>query len=148
MTRYRRTQIGWTVIIVMTIGMAIFAAMLPHSGMRIVGAGGLIVIVAGLAVFSTLTIEVTDKEFRFHFTFGLFGRKIPLAAIAECVEVKNPVLYGYGIHVTPAGTLYNVSGSKAVELRLRGGDRLRVGSDEPERVCAAVEPLLAKPGSG
>jgi hypothetical protein len=144
MIQYRHTQIGWTIIIFMAIGVAIFAAILAHSGMSIVALAGLIVMAAGLAVFSTLTIEVTDEELRFYFTFGLFGREIPLAAIDKCVEVENSVLYGYGIRITPVGKLYNVSGSKAVELRLRGGDRLRVGSDEPKRVCAAVEPLLAK----
>ncbi|HEV2721172.1 MAG TPA: hypothetical protein VG323_14210 [Thermoanaerobaculia bacterium] len=144
MTHYRHTQIGWLIIVFMGAGAAIFAAILAHSGMSIIALGGLIVMAAMLAIFSTLTIEVTDEEFRFHFTFGLFGREIPLPAIAKCVEVENSVLYGWGIRVTPVGKLYNVSGAKAVELRMRGGDRLCVGSDEPARVCAVLEPLLTR----
>jgi len=143
MTHYRHTQIGWLLIAFMGGGTAIFAAILRH-GMSIVALAGFVVTAAALIAFSTLTIEVTDEEFRFHFTFGLFGREIPLAAIGKCMEVENSVLYGWGIRVTPSGKLYNVSGTKAVELRMRGGDRVRVGSDEPARVCAAVEPLLAK----
>lgn len=144
MTHYRHTQIGWLVIVFMGGGAAIFAAILARSGMSVVSLGGLIVMAAAMAVFSSLTIEITDEEFRFHFTFGLFGREIPLAGIAKCMEVENSVLYGWGIRATPVGKLYNVSGTKAVELRMRGGDRIRVGSDEPGAVCRAVEPLLAK----
>jgi len=144
MTHYRHTQIGWLIIVFMAAGVAIFAAILARSGTSIVALGGLIVTAALLVVFSTLTIEVTDEDLRFHFTFGLFGREIPLAAIAKCLEVESSVLYGWGIRVTPVGKLYSVSGTKAVELRLRGGDRIRVGSDEPGRVCSVVEPLLAK----
>lgn len=138
MTRYRHTQIGWVTIVITAVGIAVFGAILVHERGSIVGLVGLLVVAAALAVFSTLTIEITDEEFRFHFSFGLFARKIPMAAIAECAEVEISMLYGWGIRMTPAGKLYNVSGRKGVELRLRSGERLLVGSDEPARVCAAV----------
>jgi hypothetical protein len=34
--------------------------------------------------------------------------------------------------------LYNVSGTGAVEIKLRSGQRFRVGSDEPEALAQAL----------
>lgn len=52
----------------------------------------------GIDRVSTLTIEVTDEELRFHFTFDLFEREMPLASIAKCVEAERSFLHGWGIH--------------------------------------------------
>jgi hypothetical protein len=45
---------------------------------------------------------------------------------------------GWGIRVTSRGMLYNVSGTGAVEVRLRSGERFRLGSDEPETLLRAI----------
>lgn len=139
---YRHTQIGWLVLIVIGGAATLFAALLARSGPSLILIVGLMITAAALVVFSTLTVEVADDEFRFHFSFGLFGREIPLAAIARCVVVENSILDGWGIRNTALGKLYNVSGTRGVELWLRSGTRLRVGSDEPQRVCDALEPLI------
>jgi hypothetical protein len=46
--------------------------------------------------------------------------------------------YGWSIRLTPHGWLYSVSGLAAVELTLQDGKRLRIGTDEPERLCQAI----------
>jgi len=61
-----------------------------------------------------------------------------LAAIRTCIVVRNRWWYGWGIRWTPRGWLYNVSGLAAVELTLTDGRRLRIGIDEPERLCEAI----------
>ncbi|HEU4752170.1 MAG TPA: hypothetical protein VFU47_03600, partial [Armatimonadota bacterium] len=35
-------------------------------------------------------------------------------------------------------SVYNVSGLEAVELRMKGGGRFRIGTDEPRELCAAI----------
>jgi len=57
--------------------------------------------------------------------------------------VTNPWWYGWGIHLTPSGWLYNVGGARAVQLDLHNGRSLRVGTDEPERLCEAITVLKA-----
>ena len=52
-------------------------------------------------------------------------------------------MYGWGIHLTPRGGLYNVSGFRAVAVRLKGGKRFLLGTDEPERVCEAISLALS-----
>ena len=49
----------------------------------------------------------------------------------------NP-LYGWGIRYPFDGWLYNVSGLQAVELTVKGEGNLRIGTDEPETLVAAL----------
>ena len=46
--------------------------------------------------------------------------------------------YGWGIHLTPYGWLYNVSGWDAVAITLRNGRRVSLGTDQPNELCAAI----------
>ncbi len=48
-----------------------------------------------------------------------------------------------GIHLTPEGWLYNVSGFRAVAVRLKSGKRFLLGTDEPERLCQAISRALS-----
>ena len=74
---------------------------------------------------------------------GWIGRSFPLREIRSWTPVTNPWWYGWGIHLTPSGWLYNVGGSRAVQLDLHNGRSLRVGTDEPERLCEAITVLKA-----
>jgi hypothetical protein len=56
--------------------------------------------------------------------------------------VRNPWYYGWGIRITPDGLLYNVSGTRAVEITLTDGSKLRLGTDEPEALCQAIRSWL------
>ena len=101
----------------------------------------LVVAVAGVGLwtFGSMTTTVDHDRFRFWFGPGWIGRSFPLDEITSWSAVTNPWWYGWGIHLTPQGWLYNVGGSGAVQLELRDGRRLRVGTDEPERLCDAIE---------
>jgi hypothetical protein len=46
--------------------------------------------------------------------------------------------------LTPHGWLYNVAGRGAVEITLKGGRRFRIGTDEPERLCYAIQQAVAE----
>ena len=48
-----------------------------------------------------------------------------------------------GIRWWGHGWLYNVSGFKAVEIELASGKRLRIGTDEPERLAQAISAATA-----
>jgi hypothetical protein len=41
--------------------------------------------------------------------------------------------------------LYNVSGVQAVELELRSGKRLRIGTDEPTKLCEMIRTMKELP---
>jgi hypothetical protein len=53
-------------------------------------------------------------------------------------RVRNPWYYGWGIRFISNGMVYNVSGFDAVEIALADGRRVRLGTDEPDAVIAAL----------
>lgn len=46
---------------------------------------------------------------------------------------------GWGIRYFGEGFLYNVNGLKAIELFLENGKKLRIGTDEPEKLGDALK---------
>ena len=60
--------------------------------------------------------------------------------IVSADVVRNPIIYGWGMHMIPRGWVYNVSGRSAVEVNLKDGTRLRLGTDEPEALVRAITP--------
>ena len=77
---------------------------------------------------------------------GVFQKSFPVGDVYSAQAVHNPWWYGLGIHRTRDGWLYNVGGSDAVELHLEGDRRARIGTDEPERLLAAIRQVTASRG--
>jgi hypothetical protein len=138
MSYYRHTQIGAIMLGMLGAGMLVLGAILLAGGR----AEPLLAVLALLAViavlFASLTIEIQGGVLTLRFGPGLIRKRVPLATIRSCEIVQNPWWYGWGIRLTPRGWLYNVSGFAAVELTLQNGQRLRIGTDEPERLCQAI----------
>jgi hypothetical protein len=88
--------------------------------------------------FSSLTVEVTPTRLIWFFGPGLLRKSIEREAIMGATPVRNPWWYGWGIHLTPRGWLYNVGGLDAVELALSNGSKLRIGSDEAAALARAL----------
>ena len=103
----------------------------------VIGASMLIA-VSSIWIFSSLHVEVDDTTLRWYFGRGVPKFSIPLHEIQDARVVKNSWIYGLGIHLTPSGWLYNVSGSKAVEVTRLNGKRVRIGTDEPDALLAAI----------
>ena len=91
-----------------------------------------------LALFWGLRVEVTDDAVRLAFGAGIVRRSIPRARIAAARQVQNKWYWGFGIRLTPHGWMWNISGTDAVELEYTNGKRFRIGTDEPERLLAAL----------
>ena len=90
--------------------------------------------------FSSLTVEVSDGELIWFFGPGIWKKRLARAEIVSAATVRSPWWYGIGIHLTPRGWLYNVGGLDAVEVTLASGRRLRIGSDAPDALAAALRP--------
>lgn len=136
---YQHTQSGTVTRLAALGGLVVASFLLVRIGARPVLWVLLIVALLGVVAMSSLTVEVDHERFRFWFGPGCLGRSFPLSDIRSWTAVRNPWWYGWGIHLTPRGWLYNVGGRGAVELELADGGRLRVGSDEPERLCEAID---------
>jgi hypothetical protein len=85
-------------------------------------------------VFSKLTIKIDGETLRACFAMGL-------AEIAAWEPIRIRWWYGRGIHLTPYGWLYNVSGLHAVAITLRDGRKFALGTDDPQGLADAIRPL-------
>jgi hypothetical protein len=61
-----------------------------------------------------------------------------LAEIVACEPICIRWWYGWGIHLTPYGWLYNVSGFDAVAITLRDGRKFALGTDDPHGLVDAI----------
>jgi len=140
--RHRQTEtvILWTVgfaAVVMAVLAVVFARLQP--AVAVVLGIALLVLVACLILFGSLTVEVTASRVRLWFGPGWIRKSFEAAEIVEARMVQNPWHYGWGIHRIPPGWLFNVAGSDAVEIRLRNDQRYRIGTDEPHELLLAIE---------
>jgi hypothetical protein len=149
---YKHRQVGWgmvfifAVAIVSIIGTIAVLKMRPNEDLNVVIAalvGLAIMLAAVVIVFCTLTIRITSEKMTILFGPGLIRKTIPLANIASVSPVVNRWWYGIGIHLTPHGWLYNVSGLMAVEIKMWNGQVMRVGTDEPQALCHAIDQARA-----
>ncbi|MFA4941657.1 MAG: hypothetical protein WC582_03635 [Patescibacteria group bacterium] len=92
-----------------------------------------------LLLFYKLTVIVDDHNIQIIFGVGLIRKKFSLSDINSCQSVKNHWYYGLGIHLTPRGWLYNVSGLRAVEIIMKDGNKCRIGTDDPEGLIKAIQ---------
>ena len=143
MARYEHTQRGTWLMVIW--GLRVLSALtgIKRKGLTAGRFIALVVNVVVLVAFTNLHVAVDDQALEVCFRPGFVRRRVPLSEIESCEVVTNRWYWGWGVRLTPRGTLYNVSGLRAVEVSLHSGRRLRIGSDEPERLAEAVRAGLA-----
>lgn len=134
---YVHRQLGSFLILALLLPAAFCAFMAWTSGQRwLYLLAALFVVIAWL--FSSLTIEVNDRELVSWFGPGFWHVRAPLERIVAVERTTSSGLEGWGIRITGRGMLYNVSGRDAVEIRLDDGRRFRLGTDDPDGLVSAV----------
>lgn len=136
-TPYRHTQIGYVTLVATTVAaLGLASSAIRHHRPALWAGVVLLVLLGGL--FSSLTIEVADGELRSHFGPGFWRKHWALAEVVATNVAPIRSWEGWGIRFTTRGMLYDVAGNRSVEVRLRSGTRFRLGTDEPERLLAAI----------
>ena len=139
MIRYEHTQRGTVILAALLIAAAIcsaLATLAPAPPFVVPMVFGVFVVCAYM--FSSLTIQITSRTLCWYFGPGLFRKKILLSDIRGVEVARTRLIHGWGIHRTTRGWLYNVSGFDAVAVRLDTGKEILLGTDEPERLRAAI----------
>lgn len=153
MTTYKHTQIGYLMLVVTFLVVALFvwmyrtAAAEPlsvDSGTNFLVTGVMTLIVSVLASFTTLTVSIDERRLRVKFGLGIFSKAFPLDQIASARSVKNHWYYGWGIRfwLWPRMWIYNVSGFDAVEIVMKDGKVYRIGTDEPSKLESAIKQAM------
>jgi hypothetical protein len=140
--RYKHTQIGYLIIgglfgIVILLAVTGINASAGRGGLLIRAIIEVILLICAI-VFSKLTIKINGESLEASFATGLIRKKVALTEIAECEPVRIRWWYGWGIHLTPYGWLYNVSGLDAVAITLRDGRKFALGTDDADGLTAAI----------
>jgi hypothetical protein len=86
-------------------------------------------------LFYGLKTTISNNVLTVSFGIGLIRKRIMIDSIKSATPTKNNHLYGWGIRFIPKGTLYNISGSEAIELNLKDSNRIiRIGTQNTQRL--------------
>ncbi|NHO85371.1 helix-turn-helix transcriptional regulator [Pseudoteredinibacter isoporae] len=139
---YEHTQMGyfmWVVSLIMVSVCSSFLLLMPPLGIAIT----LVAMLIPAVLFFSLRVAVSEETISWHFGPGFWRKELPIEDIASCEVVNNSVMMGFGIRLLGDGWMYNVSGLLAVEIRLKSGSAIRLGSDEPNYLKEAIDNALA-----
>ena len=146
---YSHTKVGWWLIATLGIvalaiavifsGAAFDAQSLPPAQARMIGWAVVVTLIITAALLTSLTVRVTSDAVTWHFGPGAIHFSLPFTEITGVAVARTPLWAGIGIHWIFTGWVYNVSGRDAVMLTKRDGTSVWIGTDEPERLAAAIE---------
>ena len=139
---YRSTQFGTVAVVGLGTGVVFLGYQVLTTGWQLLNGLLLLLLLAGLALYHSLTIEIREGSLACSFGPGLIRRDFPLEEIVEARHVRNHWYNGFGIRRTASGWMYNVSGLDAVEITLRSGKHFRMGTDRPAEVVKAITDAL------
>jgi hypothetical protein len=135
-TRYEHTQIGHVIIwSLLAIILVASSGLIGHHAPPVIIS---IILLVCLLLFYRLKITIGGETLCASFGPGVIRRKVRLAEIVGCEAVRIRWWYGWGIHLTPYGWLYNVSGFNAVAMTLHDGRKIAFGTDDPGGLVDAI----------
>jgi hypothetical protein len=143
MNEYKHTQIGYSLLNSYTIIFLVLGVINIVTEFAPLALLALIVILLTISTFATLTVTVNERMIGLRFGVGIIRKNIQLVDVESCQAVENPWYYLLGIRYTPRGWLYAVSGSSAVELEMKNGKYVRIGTDEPQELIKALDRAMA-----
>ncbi len=138
MNQYQHTQPGYLVIVIILAMLILIGVIIVLGGFSWIALAVIIIVVLVLLEFSSLTVTITEDMVEARFGPGPIRKRIRLSYIESSRTVRNHWYYGWGIRLTPHGVLYNVSGFDAVEIKLRSGKAIRIGTDVPQELNDAI----------
>lgn len=136
---YQRRQFGIATVAIVGVVCLIMLAVAMITQAPPVMLGIIVALNAFAAViFGSLTIRVSAERVDFWFTFGFVHSGV---AVSDICEVRGRKIFplGFGVRVGDNATAWLTSGRYAVDLTLRGGRHLLLGTAEPDKLAAAIE---------
>ncbi|HQU49208.1 MAG TPA: hypothetical protein PLM09_08805 [Casimicrobiaceae bacterium] len=97
------------------------------------------VLAGGFLLVGWMRVRVDAVTVRAVMGIGLLRKTVEIADIRRAEVVRTRVWWGWGVHLTPAGWLYNVGGRRAVRLELASERAVMIGSADPEGLHDAIE---------
>ncbi|MEK6236672.1 MAG: hypothetical protein N2C14_18340 [Planctomycetales bacterium] len=136
--KYDHTQNAPLNLILSAVGFALLVAAwkIPAQGANLV-----LMIMAAIffllaLMFGCLTVRVQGDELLVQFgPLPLFRRGVRYADVQSVKRGRTTVFDGWGIHISPSGGwTWNLWGFDCVDVHFTNGGRLRIGSDDADRL--------------
>lgn len=140
--KYRHTQYGalmFIVFLLMGILIVVVALMVIAEGRMLSAILMICVYLLGLGSFYSFTVEISAEKLKFWFGIGVIRKTYELSEIQSTKEVKNPWYYFWGVKSIPGGWFYAVAPGTAVEIELKNGKLVQLGTNEPEKLKQAID---------
>lgn len=141
MKSYSHFQFAWVIVVgsaVLFLLIFLYLRNRPESFSNMMWSG--IVLFAVVVLFFGLKVKIVDSKLSLVYGVGVIRKTINLQNVESCEVSSYGWLSGFGIRVLRSGVLYNVSGTKAVTLKMKGKSRfVMVGTDEPEELKKAID---------
>jgi hypothetical protein len=106
----------------------------------------IVVYLIGLAMFYSLTVELSAEKLKFWFGIGIVQKTIALREIQSTKVIKNPWYYFWGIKSIPGGWFYAIAPGTAVEIELSDGKIIQLGTNQPKKLNQAIETARQREG--
>lgn len=140
-TDFKRTQVGVSFFVQLLMVGAIASPFVYYvaDGAPYLLLSVLVVMLLFAFLFYSLTITVSGGKVGYSFGPGIIKGSYQISDVTSAEVVTNPWYYFFGVRGIPNGWMFNVSGFYAVEITLKSGTKIRLGTDRPEELKAAIE---------
>lgn len=148
MKDYKEFQFGWLIFaIIIPIQIVITYFFLNNLGDKPFSIAGFVLVSSILILtylcFYGLTTIVSEGKITIVYGIGFPRRAIDMNKVKSVEMVKNPWYYGWGIRFFPNGMLYNITGTKGVELQfIDKAGVVRIGSKDSHRLKQEIQKRL------
>ena len=138
---YKRTQTGWLTLSVcgaLLVLLVVVSAHVPEPRARLIPLYvGVPIMLIVIVLFGSLTVTVNDNAITVQFSLAMIRKNQPRRR--DLVRTGAESMGGGGIQLIPGGRLCNVSELDAVELKMKNGRILRIGTDEAQRLGEFIQ---------
>jgi hypothetical protein len=100
----------------------------------------------GAIFFYFQKLKTTISETEVHISYGLLtGKKVIRVTDIKSISVRKysalKEFMGWGVRYSGNTSCFTVSGDDALEIELSGGDKILIGTQEPEKLRIVVDKL-------
>ena len=138
--RYEHTQNSplWILLLLLAVMFFVVSGSIEEVWANWLMRGAGVIVVGLTTCFAYLRVAVDGDELKI--TYGplpLFRQRLSLTDIVSAEPGRSKLIDGFGIHWVPTrGWTYNLWGFECVELKLRQGQRFRVGTNDSEELAS------------
>ena len=139
---YRHTQFGalmFVVFLATGVLISVVALKIIAEGRLAMAILMTCIYLLGLTLFYSFTIEISEGKLKFWFGIGVIGKSYSLSEIQSAREVVNPWYYFWGVKSIPRGWLYAIAPGAAVEIILKNGKIICLGTNQSKRLKQAID---------